>query len=154
MAKCSYPFLPIFQMVTFPFLYCSAYFSAIVSLVNLMVLALKAPAKPRSLVITINNTFSTGRSMARPIPPSPSLLLTILLSSSCNFCAYGRICTMASCARRSLAALTIFMALVICCVLCTDLMRLRTSFNCPAIAFIKLGAKVREYGKTVKHISG
>src|SRR5580765_6633860 len=40
---------------------------------------------------------------------------------------------MASCARRNFAALTIFMAFVICCILCTELIRFLTSFNWPAI---------------------
>mgnify|MGYP006189749391 CR=1 FL=1 len=33
----------------------------------------------------------------------------------------------------AMAALTIFIAFVICCVLCTDLILLRTSFNWPAM---------------------
>src|SRR5882757_6063648 len=40
---------------------------------------------------------------------------------------------MESWARRSLAALTIFMAFVICWEFWIDLIRLRTSFSCPAI---------------------
>ena len=50
-------------------------------------------------------------------------------SSSLIFSAYGRDSTAASCARRSLAAATIFIALVICCVLRTEAMRFLMSLR-------------------------
>jgi hypothetical protein len=46
--------------------------------------------------------------------------------------------TMASWARRSLAALTIFMAAVICLVLFTETIRLRTSFRLAICLALKL----------------
>ena len=61
------------------------YFSAIVVLASLIRLALKAPQSPRSLVITMSNTFCTGLSAANVIPAPPPALLTILLSISCIF---------------------------------------------------------------------
>ena len=44
-------------------------------------------------------------------------------------CAYGRAAITRSCARRSLAAETIFMAFVICCVFFTDRIRRRMSIK-------------------------
>jgi hypothetical protein len=76
----------------------------------------------------------------------PSELLTILLSISWSLEAYGRIWMMASWARRNLAALTIFIAFVICWVDCTDLIRFLTSFNWPAI-------EVQICGKVMKRFS-
>ena len=49
--------------------------------------ALNAPARPRSLLITISNTFSTGRSAASAISEPASLALTMLDNMSCSFWA-------------------------------------------------------------------
>ena len=52
-----------------------------------------------------------------------------VFNSSVIFSAYGRAATAASCARRSFAAETIFMALVICWVLRIELIRLRIALR-------------------------
>jgi len=50
-------------------------------------------------------------------------------SRTASFAAYGRAAVAASCARRSLAAATIFIARVIFWVFLTDVMRLRMIFR-------------------------
>src|SRR5438105_2050940 len=113
--KASSAFLPIHKTETLE----SLYSLRIRLQVFLTTLLLKAPAKPRLEEITINNTFF------------PSVLRAYLFSEvfklalkfckiEVSFSAYGRICVMASCARFSFAALTIFMADVICIVEPTD----------------------------------
>ena len=89
---------------------------------------LKAPARPRLLTIGTKSTFFTGRCVLY-LPSLLSSEALTLLRMFCNFSAYGRMRTMASWARRSLAALTIFMAAVICLVLFTETILLRTSFR-------------------------
>src|SRR5436305_8279232 len=61
---------------------------------------------------------------------------SVWLAARAAFCsmrssmvAYGRAANTRSCARRSLAAETIFMALVICCVFLTERMRRRISIR-------------------------
>src|SRR5436305_9510601 len=61
---------------------------------------------------------------------------SVWLAARAAFCsmrssmvAYGRAASTRSCARRSFAAETIFMALVICCVFLTDRMRRRMSIR-------------------------
>src|SRR5687768_1685703 len=53
----------------------------------------------------------------------------MLASTAAMRCEYGRAASAASCARRSFAAATICMALVIFCVALTEAMRLRRSFS-------------------------
>src|ERR1700761_1004088 len=104
---------------TLPAFNCWLYFSAIRLLVVLITFALNAPAKPRfDDTVTIKTLFGT-RSCKNGDAPS-SKLDDRLAKSSCSFSAYGRNCTIALVARFSLAAETIFMALVICCVDDTD----------------------------------
>ncbi len=83
-----------------------------------MMFALKLPAMPLSAVITI---MSAGASS----PPSGqassgctvgSTRVATLVSTRRAISANGRALRIASCARRSLDAATIFMAFVICCV--------------------------------------
>src|ERR1700754_4763610 len=76
-------------------------------------------------------TCKRGRRLASSLPAAAAATFerTRFIIS-----AYGRDATARSCARRSLAAETIFMALVICCVFLTERMRRRMS--------IKLGIAV------------
>ena len=89
-------------------------------------LLLKAPHNPRLEDTAITNVFRTSRVSLYAPSPDSKLALTFA-NMPCNFSAYGRIRVMASCARRSLAADTIFIAEVICMVFCTEEMRSRTS---------------------------
>ena len=66
------------------------------SLVSLITLALKAPARPSVAGDDNHQDFSTGRSAASDIPTPPEALLTILLSISWSFRHKGRIWMMAS----------------------------------------------------------
>src|ERR1051325_7291717 len=60
---------------------------------------------------------------------SRETLAARFLSSSVMLSAYGRAAMAASCARRSFAAETIFMAFVICCVLRIEVIRLRIALR-------------------------
>src|SRR5438477_7995870 len=88
-------------------------------------LLLKAPARPRSAVMmTIWRRGPSRCSSSGCAEPSPSSAAdTRLPSSSAILFAYGRAARIRSCARRSLAAATSFMARVIFCVDWTDRIR-------------------------------
>src|SRR5208283_4788321 len=94
---------------------------------------LKAPANPRSPVTSTSRIFCSGRCASRGCLGSPvfSSTKSVRLTSERNTLviirAYGRAASARSCARRSLAAETIFMALVICRVFFTLRMRRRMS---------------------------
>src|SRR5580700_1763725 len=98
----------------------------------LMRLVLNAPARPLSAVTNISSARFSGRCASRgladtrssPAPAAATLAITLR-----NAAAYGRALITRSCARRSLAAETIFMALVICCVFLTERMRRRISIK-------------------------
>src|SRR5439155_13810764 len=97
-----------------------------------MRLVLNAPARPLSAVIRTNKTrrssrrASSGFSVARSSPAAAAATLPRTLRS---IPPYGREAMVRSCARRSFAAETIFMALVICCVFLTERMRRRISIK-------------------------
>src|SRR4030088_2363249 len=101
----------------------------------LVMLALNAPASPLSPVTTISSMFFSSRCASKGCLGSPvsgssiSARATSDFSTLLNICAYGRAAITRSCARRSLAAETIFMALVICCVFLTDRIRRRMSIK-------------------------
>src|SRR5204863_3771705 len=103
-------------------------------------LLLKAPARPRSAVMmTIwrrgpSRCSSSG--CAEPSPPSAAD--TRLPSSSAILFAYGRAAVMRSWARRSFAAATSFIALVIFCVDWTERIR-RWMSRSVAMALRSLG---------------
>ena len=94
---------------------------------------LKPPAKPLSPAMTRMSTFFSSRStssgcMMSPVASSIRLVRCTRFSNTlASICAYGRACSARSWARRSLAAETIFMALVICRVFFTLRMRRRRS---------------------------
>src|SRR5690606_27538910 len=87
------------------------------------------PHSPRSeLTATIRILFSSRTALNQLSAPSlcaEERLRRIYAS----FCANGRICKIRSCDLRSFAAATIFMALVICWVETTEVMRFLTSFK-------------------------
>src|SRR3954465_15400940 len=92
---------------------------------------LKAPHRPRSAVQTTRRCVCSEpvparrRGVSGPMTmPEERLAMTALMRS-----ANGRAASAAVCARRSLAAATICMALVIFCVAFTEAMRLRRSFS-------------------------
>src|SRR6187402_239086 len=113
---------------TLPAFNCSLYFSAIKVLAVFITLALKAPAKPRFDDTTITNTLTGSRCCKNGDEPS-SKLEDKFDNNSLSLLAYGRNCTIALVARFNLAAETIFMALVICCVELTEAIRFLTSFK-------------------------
>ena len=86
-----------------------------------MMLVLKAPARPRSAVMMTICRRGPSRCSSSGWPVS--VPLTRLPSSSAILVAYGRADRMRSCARRSFAAATSFMARVIFCVDWTDRIR-------------------------------
>src|SRR5262249_18320785 len=96
-------------------------------------LELKAPARPFSPETTIRSTVCSGRRIKSGWRGSPvlgsytSARETSDLSTFVSICAYGRAARARSCARRSLAAETICMALVIWRVFFTLRMRRRMS---------------------------
>src|ERR1700683_1728429 len=98
----------------------------------LMRLVLNAPARPLSAETNISSACFSGRCASRglaatrssPAPAAATLAITFRSAE-----AYGRAAMTRSCARRSLAAETIFMALVICCVFFTERMRRRISIK-------------------------
>src|ERR1700760_184965 len=99
----------------------------------LPMLELKPPAKPLSPAMTSTSTFFSSRSTSSGCMTSPvassnrSVRRTSDSSTLVSICAYGRAASARSCARRSLAAETICMALVICRVLRTLRIRRRMS---------------------------
>src|SRR6478672_5013454 len=96
----------------------------------LITLVLKLPHRPRSAVITTSSTRPPARGVSRWSSSgcaAGSTRATRLRSTRAIWLAYGRACEMRSCARRSLEAATIFIALVICCVDLTARIRRRMS---------------------------
>src|SRR5687768_11059886 len=84
--------------------------------------------------------FRSGRCASSGFSPAFSSVAAAAATFASTFrksAPYGRDAITRSCARRSLAAETIFMALVICCVFLTERMRRRIS--------IKLGITVFRY---------
>src|SRR5262249_23280292 len=95
-------------------------------------LELKAPARPLSLVIRINRIGFPGRfanSGCFPASSSDATAAATFDNTLRSNAPYGREAITRSCARRSFAAETIFMALVICWVFFTDRMRRRISIR-------------------------
>src|SRR5262245_45400641 len=92
---------------------------------------LKAPQRPRSPVQTMRRwTVSLPVPTMSGGPPSrPAKAVARLASTVSMRVAEGRAASAAACARRSFAAATICMALVIFCVALTEAMRLRRSFS-------------------------
>src|SRR6185503_15730716 len=90
--------------------------------VKRMICALYEPASPRFDANTSTARFLTGRCSVSGWFIAASVAAR-LDSISCMPRAYGRAATARPCARRSFAAATISMALVICCVFLTLLMR-------------------------------
>src|SRR5215217_4081065 len=101
------------MILTLPFLYCSLYFSAIRLLVALITFILNAPAKPRLEETATIKTLLGSLSCIKG-EDDPSRLAERFPRISFSFVAYGRNCMIALVARFSLAAETIFIALVIC----------------------------------------
>jgi hypothetical protein len=95
-----------------------------------LMLALKPPARPRSLVTTTSSTFFTSRrdSSGWLSEPGSERLISVDITAS-SVCAYGRAAMTPSWARRSFAAETIFIALVIWRVFLTERIRFRMSRN-------------------------
>src|SRR5438874_2105721 len=91
-----------------------------------MTFELNAPQRPLSAVTTTSSTFFSSRAW-RSGCSSSSTRVAMEVSTSRSAAAYGLAAKMRSCARRSFAAATIFMALVICCVFLTLRMRRRRS---------------------------
>src|SRR5205085_8745528 len=85
------------------------------------------PARPRSEVIITTSTRRSGRTAMSGCGgrSAASRARASEASISSMSCAYGRARITASCARRSFAAATIFIALVIFCVFRTERMRVR-----------------------------
>src|SRR5690348_13564674 len=95
-------------------------------------LELNAPASPLSAVIRTSSMRLSARCASKGFEPTRSSVAAAAatLPSTCRKSeAYGRAAITRSCARRSLAAETIFMALVICCVFLTERMRRRISIR-------------------------
>ena len=90
--------------------------------------ALKAPARPRSLVITTSSTRLTGRASSSGAP-SRRPARHRAGSTSTVLSAWGRSSVMRCWARQTRAAATIFMARVIFWVFFTDAMRRRMTFS-------------------------
>src|SRR5690242_18899795 len=93
---------------------------------------LKAPAKPLSAVTSTSSTRRSWRCASRGFEATRSSLAAApaTLPRTCrSSAAYGRAAITRSCALRSLAADTIFMAFVICCVFLTLRIRRRMSIR-------------------------
>src|SRR5688500_762726 len=108
---------------------------------------LKAPHRPRSLVITISSTVFSGRrassGCSRSLePPSESARGAATSDSTCaGLTAYGRIARIRCCARFSRAADTIFIARVIFCVFLAPAMRLRMIMRFATESLAAVGAR-------------
>src|SRR3984893_855699 len=125
--RMSWPFLPTQRILTV--LPCPMSDSA-ASRARRAIEALKAPQRPRSAVQT------TKRWTLSPPPPSSAGTWPLVAIEAARLAktlsmrsAYGRADSAAVCARRSFAAATICMALVIFCVALTEAIRLRRSFS-------------------------
>src|SRR6185312_86949 len=95
------------------------------------ILALNAPASPGSDVTTTSCTLFSSRTASSGCETSSfaEAAAATLASMRSRLVPYGRAAIARSCARRSLAAETIFMALVICCMFLTLRMRRRMSIR-------------------------
>src|SRR5262245_46046050 len=125
--KKSRPFRPISSKLT-----CAAERSCTKRCAPLMRLVLNAPARPLSPVISTSRIRRSSRRASKGFSAtrsSPAAAAATLPSTLRSIPAYGRDARVRSCARRSLAAETIFMALVICCVFLTERMRRRISMR-------------------------
>src|SRR5438132_4505528 len=91
-----------------------------------LMFALNAPQRPRSAVMTSNRMRSSER-ISRSGCDTSSNREVKLPRTLFNCSAYGRALNTRSCARRSLAAETVFIAFVSCCVFLTERMRRRIS---------------------------
>ncbi|MNM66846.1 hypothetical protein D3C81_783540 [compost metagenome] len=116
------------MILKLPFACCSAYLLAIKLLVILIAFALNAPAKPLLEETTTINTLFGSRSTVKG-ELLPSTLAETSAKISLSLFAYGRNCKIALVARFNLAAETIFIAFVICCVDDTEVIRFLTSFK-------------------------
>src|SRR3569623_3038957 len=115
-------------------------------------LVLNAPASPLSLVAT-----TIRRTWSRPVPASslgvcgPTVSCDARLATTASIrCAYGRPASAASCARRSFAAATIFIALVIFWVDLTDPILLFRALRL-AISFLHVLPRRRKHGLGYPH---
>src|SRR5690606_7502128 len=115
-------------MVTVLCCRCALYFSSITRITSLKTLLLNDPHNPRSELITIMRMLRSGRTLLYHPGSAPSEVERFW-RIAVSFWANGRICSTFSCERRSLAAATIFMAFVICCVDITDPILFFTSFK-------------------------
>ena len=91
-----------------------------------LMFALNAPQRPRSAVMTSNRMRSSER-ISRSGCDTSSNREVKLPRTLFNCSAYGRALNTRSCARRSFAAETVFIAFVNCCVFFTDRIRRRIS---------------------------
>src|SRR5450759_3644415 len=106
-------------------------------------LALKAPARPRSPVMATSATLRTsGRSCMSAYRRVSSEKVARSVIISIMSAAYGRSASMRAWLRRSLAAATISMALVILRVLWTDAMRRRMSRRLATSGLRLLGRQI------------
>src|SRR5690606_26805644 len=115
-------------MVTVLCCRCALYFSSITRITSLKTLLLNDPHNPRSELITIMRMLRSGRTLLYHPGSAPSEVERFW-RIAVSFWANGRLCCTFSCERRSLAAATIFMAFVICCVDITDSILFFTSFK-------------------------
>ncbi len=106
---------------------CLPSFSFRKACVALITLALNAPASPLSALTSTTKYLSSPRSSSNGCDISPASFPLRSPRTWLILPANGRDAVTRSCARLSLAAATIFIALVICCVFLTDLMRRRMS---------------------------
>src|SRR6478752_9898547 len=117
-------------MVTLPFFSCSEYCSAINLPTPLKTLLLNDPQSPRSELTTTIRIFFSSRTWLYQLSSSPEVCAAERFCNiSFSLIAKGRICVIRSCDLRNFAAATIFMALVICCVLMTEVILFLTSFK-------------------------
>src|SRR5712671_741224 len=114
---------------TLPAAFCCGYCSRTMRLTIRIIFELNAPHKPRLDAIATMRILFAGRTAVNGLPADTSDDCETFCIISVSFEAYGRKRTIASCALRNLAALTIFIAFVICWVEITDAIRIRTSFK-------------------------
>src|SRR5215216_768768 len=99
---------------TLPAAFCCEYGSRTMRLTARIIFELNAPHKPRLDAMATMRILFVGRTAVNGFPPDTSDDCETFCMISVSLEAYGRNRTIASCALRSLAALTIFIALVIC----------------------------------------
>src|SRR6185503_15949746 len=100
--------------LTLPAAFCCAYCSRNILFMVRMIFELNAPHKPRLDAMATMRILFAGRTAVKGFPPDTSEDCETFCMISVSFEAYGRKRKIASCALRSLAAETIFIALVIC----------------------------------------